>query len=82
MVHKWSTDGAVLGLLCSGEGIGMLNAGVPDWSGEFYEIGDEGVMAVSIRDHEHHRPPQGWTLVDIHETPTGAYEIFEYARAK
>lgn len=60
----------------------MLNVGVPDWSGEFYAIGNEGVMAVSIRDHEAHRPPEGWTLVEIHEASCGTYEIFEYARAK
>ena len=60
----------------------MLDIGVPDWSGKFYAVGSEGVMAVSIRDQRHHQAPQGWSLVEIHETPSGIYELFEYVRTK
>lgn len=40
------------------------------------------MMAVSVRDREHHQPPEGWALVDIHEAPSGTYEVFEYERVK
>lgn len=55
----------------------------PRWSGQFYEIEDEGVgmIQVHITDQTNPQPPAGWSWDHLDESDSGDYETHWYRRS-
>lgn len=53
---------------------------LPEWSGMWLERDQVGYLEISDFDERLHRPPEGWTLVDIDVCPLHSSQIFRYVR--
>lgn len=54
---------------------------VPNWSGEFMEVGNGvAIMRVHNSDERQHFPPSGWVAAGHNTFDDGTFEVYVYFR--